>query len=304
MKQLRTSIGLSLVFVCLLVSGCDQSKQLGKRLGALAEVRSEIIKKSGEVGIDVSLNSAGSYSGIYITFINSPLNDKALAEREKRAQETAEIVKTHYSNIKSVKQIVVSFMKSQTKFLVLHWNVVLDFHRFDNEAKPLEGNRQVEPTEPLGPTVVYSRTKNQTDISVGGLQLEGVPGNGLTLIPRLTVPGDTSKVTPRAPTDVTLDVASFAKKQSFPGLTKIEFIGDDKIVYQTEGQFSTSRSNDGLVSEFLYLTIPYTKFKQLVVSTKFSLKLGEKEYQLTDEQLQAVRSMTTYVKTEIEPRKR
>jgi len=70
----------------------------------------------------------------------------------------------------------------------------------------------------------------------------------------------------------------------------------NKIVFQTEGQFSTSRSNDGLVSEFLYLTIPYSKFQKLVASKEFSLKMGEKKYDLTDEQLQAVRSMTTYVK--------
>jgi hypothetical protein len=296
MKKLRTSIGLSLVMVCLIASSCDQAKQVGKTLGSLAQVRGEIIKKFGEDGVDVRVNSAGSYTTISITFINSALNNKPDAEREKRAQETAEIVKTTYSDIKSVKQILVSFMRAQTKFLVFHWNVVFDFHAFDNEAKPLDNRPGVEPIEHLRPSVVYSPTKNQTDVSVGGLQLEGVAGNGLTMLPRLTLPGDTSKATPRAPANVTLDFASFAEKQSFPGVTKIELIGDDKIVFQTEGQFSTSRSNDGLVSEFLYLTIPYSKFQKLVASKEFSLKLGEKKYDLTDEQLQAVRSMTTYVK--------
>lgn len=296
MKKLRTSIGLLLVMVCLIASGCDQAKQVGKTLGSLAQVRGEIIKKFGEDGVDVRLNSAAGNTTISITFINSALNNKAGAEREKRAQETAEIVKTQYSEIKSVTHILVYFMRAQTKFLVFHWNVVFDFHAFDNEAKPIDNRREVEPSEPLGASVVYSATKNQTDVSVGGLQLEGVAGNGLTMLPRFTVPGDTSKATPRAPANVTLDFASFAEKQSFPGVTKIELIGDDKIVFQTEGQFSTSRSNDGLVSEFLYLTIPYSKFQKLVASKEFSLKLGEKKYDLTDEQLQAVRSMTTYVK--------
>ena len=299
MKKLRTSIGLSLVLVCLFANSCDQAKQVGKTLGSLAQVRGEIIKKFGEDGVDVRVNSAGGDTTISITFINSVLNNKPDAEREKRAQETAEIVKTQYPEIKSVKQILVFFMRAQTKFLVFHWNVVFDFHAFDNEAKRLDTRPEVEPIEPIEPlrsSVVYSPTKHQTDVSVEGLQLEGVAGYGLTMLPRFTVPGDTSKATPRAPANVTLDFASFAQKQSFPGVTKIELIGDDKIVFQTEGQFSTSRSNDGLVSEFLYLTIPYSKFQKLVASKEFSLKMGEKKYDLTDEQLQAVRSMTTYVK--------
>jgi hypothetical protein len=73
------------------------------------------------------------------------------------------------------------------------------------------------------------------------------------------------KLHPRRPPLFRFDFASFAAKPAFPGVTEVAFIGD-RINYQTKGQFSTSRSNDGLASEFLYLTVPYPIFRQMIAS--------------------------------------
>ena len=116
------------------------------------------------------------------------------------------------------------------------------------------------------------------------------------MIAQAVVLGDTSKVTPKAPADMTFDFASFAEKQQFPNVTKVAFLSNDKPIYNTSGQFSTSRSNDGLVSEFLYLKVPYQKFRQMVSAEGLTVKLGQRKFELTSEQFQSLRKINQYVK--------
>src|SRR6185295_9417467 len=97
-------IGLT---VCLLAYGCSTTKDLGKTLGELAQVRAELIKKFGEQDVNIRVNTFQNRKIISVAFINSPLNQKATGEREKRAQETAEIVRQHYPPIKEVSEIWV-----------------------------------------------------------------------------------------------------------------------------------------------------------------------------------------------------
>src|SRR5262245_26452335 len=106
MNNSRRLFLLLTVFVCLFSASCTQFKSAGKTLGQLVEVRGELIKKFGEDGIDVNYRSMGQLSAIVVTYVNSPLNLKDSVEREKRAQETATVVKAHYPDIKNVTEIV------------------------------------------------------------------------------------------------------------------------------------------------------------------------------------------------------
>lgn len=251
----------------------------------------------------------GLTRGIRITFANSPLIGKSPEDRSQQAKETANIVKSHCPEIKDVEEIDVIFSKVSDIPGIFHADIPVEIFRFDNDANPLPPNKS--PSEVLAETgsntapqeneinlmVSYSPSQNETEIFVEGIQLEGVRGNGLTMMPRLSVTGDTSRVTPRAPAFMRFDFASFAEKQRFTGLTPIAFAGD-KLDYQTSGQFSTSRSNDGLISEFLYLTVPYATFRQMASGKSLTVTVGTHKYQLTDEQFRSLSKMIQYVKDE------
>jgi hypothetical protein len=295
---------LMLILLCLLLGGCGIGKQIGTTLGALAEVRGEIIKRFGDDGVNINLNKLNNRTTISVTFINSPLNDSSQEERRKRAEATAEIVKDHYPAIKSVNLIWVGFIRVITLYLVVHWTEGVEGFRFDNEGRALpsfDRNRGIAPEVALQTTANYLSDQNQTDIVVSGLQLQGVPGGeGVTLLPHFFVSGDTNKVTPRAPAVVNFDFASYSAKQKFPGVTKIAFLVNRRIAYETEGQFTTSKLGEGTVNEFLYLKVPYAKFRQINAGPALTLRLGEEEYQLTSQQLKALQEMSSFVKQESE----
>lgn len=295
LTALRSGSAIFLIGACLFVASCSGVKEAGKTLGALVEVRHEIVKKFGENTVDVNLNSYDSFQVISIVFTNSPLNEKTSDDRSKRGQQVAEIVKTHYADIKSVDQISVAFIRSKSYFLFFHSRAVLDHFAFDREGKPLAGSPEGSTGAASTPNIRYAAAENQTYVSVDDIQLEGVAGDGLTMLPRMVVKGDTSKETPKPPQTVQIDFASFAAQQQFPGVTKIRFTGD-KETYDTEGQFSTSRGNDGLINEFLYLKMPYNKFLKLTNTNSFKVQLNDRQFQLTDQQLKSLRAMTTYVK--------
>lgn len=283
--------------LCFLTSGCAGIRQTGALLRNLTELRNEILQQFREKEVDLNIRNSERHSAILIRFVNSELNDKSSDERAVRAQATAELVKAHYAQIQSLNEIDVMFVRMSTSLIVFHYSEGVDYYGFDNQAHLLP---QFDPTpgddeeSKSGVSVNYSPNKKQTDIQTSAMQLDGVPGKGLTVIPHLEIPVDTSKVTPKPPEKVSFDFASYSPKQRFPNLTKIAFLSDHKVVYQTEGQFSTGRSADDLVTEFLYLQIPYSAFNKSIQGKVLTLRLGEQEFVLTSEQLQSLRKMTQF----------
>jgi len=51
---------------CLLASGCRTAKELGKSLGDLEKVRAELIKKFGEEGVNLHINTGPRSSTISV----------------------------------------------------------------------------------------------------------------------------------------------------------------------------------------------------------------------------------------------
>jgi hypothetical protein len=278
---------------CLLAFGCSAAKDLGKTLGDLAMVRAELIKKYGEQDINLRVNTLQNRTSISVVYVNSPLNEKSTEERAKRAQETAEIVKQHYPSIKNVSEIWVGFMRVATRLVVFHWSEMLEARGFDNEARALR-DPGATPLDPSQPVVRYLASQNKTDISSNGIQLEGTPEKGVTIVPHFSVAGDVNKTTPKPPDEVSLDFAAFSEKPKFPNITKLVFLSDNKIVYRTEGQFSTSKIAGDMYSEFLYLKVPPAVFLKISSGSTVKIKLNEHEYTLTENQLLQIQRMSDY----------
>lgn len=133
---------------------------------------------------------------------------------------------------------------------------------------------------------------------ITSLQLEGKLDQGIAVAPRFTVPGDATGVrrSSSLPRSVSFDFASYSQKSLFPGEPKITVLADGKVVFETSAQFSTSKSPEGLFSEFLVLQIPYPAFRRMTTGKKLTFKLGDHEYKLTDEQVEALRGMTQFVR--------
>ena len=283
----------------LLVCGCNTAKDLGKTLGDLAAVRAELIKKFGEQDVNLHANTSRNWTSISVMYFNSPLNQKTTGERAKRAQETAEIVRQHYPLIKNVSEIWVGFMRVTTRLVVFHWSEMIEAHGFDNEARALPEPATAPPPEPLDPTqpmVRYMASQNKTEISSNGIQLEGTPENGVTVVPHFSVAGDVNRIKPKPPAEVSLDFAVFSEKPKFPNLTKIAFLSDNRIVYQTEGQFSTSKIADDMYSEFLYLKIPPQAFLKITSGSMVTIRLNKHDYTLTESQVLKIQHMSDYLR--------
>ena len=281
--------------MCLLASGCNTAKNVSKTLGELEKIRTRLMKKFGEEGVNVNLSNFENQNTISVTYINSPLNQKTVDEREKRAQETAELVKQHAASITKVDQIWVGFMRQQTRLMIFHYSEMLDVHGFDAEAQPLQpsGSMTEDPSEPL---VRYSASQDRSDISGSNIQLEGTSEKGVMFLPHFSVAGNANKTMPEPPKEIELDFAAFSDKPRFPNLTKLVFLADDKIAYQTKGQFSTSKIAGDMYSEYLYLKIPTAAFLKISSGKTVKLKLNDHEYTLTDIQLKAIQRMSDYLR--------
>ena len=280
---------------CLLASGCTTARELGKTLGDLTQVRGEIINKFGDKDVNINVNTFENRTRISVVYVNSPLNQKTTEERVKRASETAEIVRQHYPSIKNVSEMWVGFMRSTTRLVVFHYSEMLEAYGFDNEARPLRDPRSA-PLDSTQPAVRYSASQNQTEISSSAIVLEGTSEKGVILFPHFSVAGDANRTTPKPPAEVGLDFAAFSEKPKFPNLTKLVFLSDDKIVYRTEGQFSTSPIAGGMYSEFLYLKVPTAAFVKISSGSTIKLKLNEHEYTLTESQTLQIQRMSDYLR--------
>jgi hypothetical protein len=271
----------------LLTAGC--LKQVAKTLGDLVAVRNQLVKKFGEE-VNVHVNETANFQILTVTFINSALNEKTQPERQKRAEETARIVKTTYVPIQSVRTIWVGFARQKTQLIVFHTSQVLDFYGFDKDAKPLPAPVEERDIN-LQTATTYNARDNESDIAANGLQLEGQPGkNGVTLLPHFKVTGDVRAEKSAPPKTVSFDFASYADKARFKDEVQISFIADGTPVVQTKGEFS------GNNSQFCYLTVPYPAFKRIIAANELTIKVGDKEYALAPNQFAALQKMGEYVK--------
>ncbi len=51
-----------------------------------------------------------------------------------------------------------------------------------------------------------------------------------------------------------------------------------------------------MINQFAYLTMPFAKFRQLALSKKVIVSLADKNFDLTESQVESLRKMAQYVK--------
>jgi hypothetical protein len=286
-------------FLVLLICSCLAASctQLAASLIEISKLQQAIVKEYGEQGVNVRLNNS---TILIITFINSPLNIRSVGERAQRAEQTAQFVKQHYSSIAAIDEIWVGFVAQKTSFVIVTYTEGLGSFGFDKNAHQLPSTNDLPVVDSPDsyPAVVYSPALKQTDVSIMRLQLEGDLNNGLAMAPHFTVPGDATGLrrSPVIPETVGLDFASYSTSVRFPGETKLIVSSDNRVVYETTSQFSASRMTNGTFSEFLLLKIPYQAFRRMATGEKVTVTLGDKQYELSDDQRAGLREMTRYVK--------
>jgi hypothetical protein len=290
------SLIAALLLGCLLAAGCTQ---LAKSLVEISRLQAEIVKEFGEKDVNVNLNNSRMLT---VTFVNSRLNNKGPEERARRAAQTATFVNRHYPAIDNLDEIWVGFVRMETHFIFVHNSQSLAFFGFDKNARPLATPEEWPPASnsdnSVRPTAIYTPQLDQTDVRITRLQLEGDLNYGLAVSPHFMVPGDATGIRKSSslPRSVTFDFASYSEKSMFPGEPKITFLADGKIVFETAAQFSTSKSLEGKFSEFLLLQVPYPAFRGMTAGKTLMLRIGDREYRITDRQLEALREMTKYVR--------
>src|SRR6267154_497476 len=206
----------------LITSAC--SNGLIKSLAGLNALRQRLIEKYHD---DVGVNLQNSRF-LSIVFTNSPLNQQDSAKRAQRASETAKFVSLNYQGIKEIDQVWVYFVASETRYIVVHYSSTIDAFSFDKNgaAMTFARNTEVVPSaEDLRtPVARFNSSRNETDVSITRIQLDGDMNRGIALVPHFTVPGDARKSdTPTpAPESVVFDFASYADKPVFSDNAKLE----------------------------------------------------------------------------------
>jgi hypothetical protein len=282
----------SLLAACVLTTGCI--KDAARSLGELQALNIELRNKFGE---DVNVHvGQGASLILTITFINSALNNKTVEERGRRAQQTAQLVRTHYPRIQSVKEIWVGFVRQQRRFVFFHYSEGFEVYGFDNEGRrlALSYNTRNNPPSPAPDariTAGYAGSSDQTDVSTAAtMQLDGMPGGyGLTVMPHFQLQGDARKRQAPAPREAAFYFASYSKKPQFSEPAPIEFIADGTPVIEGKATFT------GSDAQYCYFTVSYPVFRKLATASEVTIKLGAKKYTLTPEQLELLRKMDGYV---------
>jgi len=284
------SLGLVICF-----TGCGSA--LVKSLREVGKLRSELIAEFHENDIQVSL---GNSTQLRITFVNSALNERSAEERAKRAQETAFFITQHYAGVHRLERIWIFFATYQTRYIVVHYSKSVDMFLFDRNGARIElgyGYGNDPPPQPHADdqaVAVYKRLHNQTDVQIDRLQLSGNMDEGVALVPLYTVRGD---ITPphqgtSTPATVNFTFASYAPKKIFQTDVLFTLIGDGKVIYNATA-LNTSKTTEG-GNEFLIQNIPFADFLEMTRARKAKLKLGGREYSLTEKQLAALRDMASY----------
>ena len=289
-----SALAIRLLIPMLLLSLLGCGKDVFNTVGEMAQLRNDLIKEFHEQDINVSIQNS---TNLAVTFVNSPLNGQPV-ERFKRAQETALFIKRHYVGIDRLESMLVRFMKNETRLWVINRGQEIDSFVFGKDAvligAPPEYNSPQVFKGEEDVLVNYNPTRNESEVRITRLQLEGDTEQGVVLSPRFKVRGDASTAghTIGIPSAVIFDFASFAPEKLFKGDPALRIVADGSLIFNDKAHNLSATTAGG--NEFLVQAVPLDQFLKLTGAKVVILTLGSKEYLLSERQLGALRDMANY----------
>ena len=284
--------------LCLLTASCSSVKTLS----GMNELRQHLIQKYGD---QVNLNLHNSRY-LNVVFINSLLNHQDRGKRIERARDAARFVAQNYDDIRSIQQVWISFIATETRYLIIHYTQGIDTFAFDRDGTSLGTSKDpnVPPdtasvTDVRAPVARYSPATDQTDISITRIQLEGNINRGVALVPHFTVSGDArilGAATP-APDFVVFDFASYADKPAFKQSPALEIYCDGKSALKGVAQLVPTAASgmDETVGQFLSVQVPFKLLQHMANSKRVGIVLGQKQFELLPDDIHALARMTAYI---------
>jgi hypothetical protein len=230
-----------------------------------------------------------------VVFINSPLNKMAGSERLSRAQDAAVFVSRNYEGIKSVEQIWISFVATETYFVVFHKTEGLGSFGFDKDGKGIGPGSENE-EDNRAPVVRFNQARNESDVSVTRVQLEGTPNNGVALVPHFTVTGDARVRSTAAPEMVTLDFASYSPQPRFTYNPQLEIYCDDKLIVKGPAQLMPAEASgaEETIAQFVTVRVSFKSFQRMAQARKVRINLGPKHFELGAGDIEALAGMAAH----------
>jgi hypothetical protein len=256
----------------------------------LNRLRQQLIDRYQEQEISANQNSRF----LLIAFVNSPLNQKNQIDRARRAQDTATFTALNYPAIKGIESIEVSFVQSDRRFFVYRYTRNLGSFLFDRNgvAEDSRGFRE----DPRRPVLRFNSVKNETDVSITRLQLEGDTNQGIALVPHFSFKGNVNDANRSAPDSVVFDFASYAARKLFPGDASLDIRCDEIVVFSGNAHLLLPDSaNQGSTAQFLTAQIPVAQFSLIGKAHQVNLKLGNKNFALSPEDIDALRALISYL---------
>lgn len=288
----RRMVIIATLGAAILASAC--SSGIVKSLSDMAKLRQQLIDKYHEQDIGVNLQNSRYLS---ITFINSPLNQQAPAVRAKRAQETAKFVAANYPAIRGLQSIWVSFVEYHTRLIIFHYSNTIEIFAFDNTGTMMSMGRDKE-ADDRTPVAKFNAARNETDVSITRLQLEGDLNHGIAMVPHFTVHGNVHDSNSKlgAPSVVVVDFASYADRKIFSEKAKLEIRCDGVTAFSGSALLLMPQDSgsEGSTAQFLEAQIPIQQFSKMGSSREVKIKLGGKAFALSPEDIDALRAMSAY----------
>jgi hypothetical protein len=285
----------------LLVSACAPLKSLT----GLNALRQQLIRKYHD---EVSVNLQNSRY-LSVVFVNSSLNKQEPLRRVERAQDAARFVALNFEGIKTVDEVWISFMDSETRAILFHYNRVIDSFGFDRNGASLDSvtirdnapvyDESKKETDARAPLCHYLTTNNETDISVTRIQLEGSVNQGIALVPHFKVTGNACVLgTATAPPEyVALDFASYSNKPLFEGSPALEIYCDDRLALKGNAQLiPTSESGiEESIGQYLSARVSFKLLRRMARSNHVRIVLASKQFQLLPDDINALARIAAYV---------
>lgn len=286
-------LAISLITVLQLCFFVGCGKDVFKTLDEIARIRNDLIKEFHEPNINVMLQNS---KNLAVTFVNSPLNARP-DERNRRAQETALFIKRHYAGIDRIASISVRFLKHEKRMLVVDYTEEIDTFVFGKDAVLMGAPPEMRSRAFKGVgdvTVNYNPARNESEVQIVRLELEGNTEKGVVLSPHFKVRGDASTAghTIGIPSAVIFNFASFAPEKVFKNDPVLKIVADGLTVFDDKAHNLSTTTAGG--NEFLVQAIPLDQFLKVTAAKTVILTLGSKEYLLAENQLLALRDMAVY----------